>query len=218
VLIQATGYAFLAALSPTALLVGAVYLGSASPRKTSLTFLAGAVTMSFVIAVLVLLVLHGAGLNLPQDRQPRYGLRLGLGVLALAAGAFLSRRKPRAPKPDKKPGLLSRMTTHPAPGVAFLVGLLVFSPSIMFLAALQVIATSNASFALVVLALAVVVSLDVLLAWLPLVCYLAWPEATTRRLRAVNTWLRVHGYQITVGALLVAGVVLVINGSYGLIT
>ena len=40
----AAGFALLSALSPTAVLVGAVYLGSASPRRTTLVYLAGALT------------------------------------------------------------------------------------------------------------------------------------------------------------------------------
>jgi len=213
---QAVGYAVLGAFSPTALLIGAVYLGSDSPRRTLLIFLAGAVTMSVLFAVIVLAVLHGAGLNHPRESQPRYGLRLGLGVLALGAGAFLASRKPRPPKPEKKKGLVTRMTTHPAPAAAFALGVIVFSPSLTFLAALQVIATSQASFALIVFALTVVVAIEVMLAWLPLVCYVAAPETTTRRLRALNAWLSTHGRRLTVGALLVAGILLVISGVYGL--
>jgi Sap, sulfolipid-1-addressing protein len=213
---QAVGYALLGAFSPSALLIGAVYLGSASPRRTLLIFLAGALTMTVLFAVLVLAVLHGAGLNQPRETQPRYGLRLGLGVLALAAAGFLARRKPRPKRPEKKQGLLTRMTTHPAPAAAFLLGVIVFSPSITFLAALQVIATSQASLSLVVLALTIVVAIEVTLAWLPLVCYVAAPETTTRRLRAINEWLSTHGRRLTVWALFVAGVLLVINGAYGL--
>ncbi len=41
-LTEAAGFAVLAALSPTALLVSAVFLGSASPRRTVLLYLAGA--------------------------------------------------------------------------------------------------------------------------------------------------------------------------------
>ena len=44
-LFQAAGLALLSALSPTALLVAAVYLGSARPTLTSLFYLAGATVM-----------------------------------------------------------------------------------------------------------------------------------------------------------------------------
>src|SRR6516225_1917504 len=49
VLGQAAGLALLSALSPTALLVVAVYLGSARPRETAVCYLAGAVTMSVIL-------------------------------------------------------------------------------------------------------------------------------------------------------------------------
>jgi len=45
-LLQAAGFAVLAALSPTALLITAIYLGSARPRTTALCYLAGAVLIS----------------------------------------------------------------------------------------------------------------------------------------------------------------------------
>ncbi|HEX4258512.1 MAG TPA: hypothetical protein VH089_25720, partial [Streptosporangiaceae bacterium] len=64
---QAIGFAFLAALSPTALLVAAVYLGSARPRLTSLLYLAGAVTMSALMAVVVLVLLRSTGLSHPRQ-------------------------------------------------------------------------------------------------------------------------------------------------------
>ena len=89
---QAAGLAVLAAVSPTALLVMAVFLGSANPRSTALAYVAGAMIMTVVMAITVLLVLRGIGLNQPREREPRYGLRLGLGILALTTGVILLRR------------------------------------------------------------------------------------------------------------------------------
>ncbi len=86
------------------MLVAAAYLGSSSPRKTSLFYLAGAALMSAVIGVIVILALRGGGLNLPHQRTPRYGLRLGLGVLALAIGVIMARRKPKPPAATRNLG------------------------------------------------------------------------------------------------------------------
>jgi len=143
-LAQAAGFAVLAALSPTALLITAVYLGSAQPRTTVLCYLAGAVLVSTVLGIGLLLVLRYGHFQLPGNRTPRYGLRLGLGLLILAAIA-----------------------------VAFI--------------------------------------------WLPFLAYLAAPELTTRKLTAFNGWLRAHGRILLSLALLVAGVILVVNGLVGLI-
>jgi hypothetical protein len=213
---EAAGFAVLSALSPAALLAAAVYLSSANPRKTLLIYLAGAVTMTVVLGVVLLVVIHAGGLNQPRQRQPRYGVRLGLGVIALTASLAISRRKPKPARPDKKPGLINRLMTHPSPITAFVVGLLLFAPSVSFIAAVQVIATAKASDATTALALALVILIDVMFIWLPLGLYIAAPDATTRTLNAVNAWLRAHSHRLTVVLLAVAGVVLIGNGIYGL--
>jgi Sap, sulfolipid-1-addressing protein len=218
-LIQAAGLALLAALSPTALLVAAVYLGSARPRVTSTFYLAGAVAMSLLMGVIVLVVLRSTGLNAPRQHAPRYGLRLGLGILLLAAAAFVAVRKRRAPDPAKaRRGLMSRMIADPAPLSALAVGLLVFAPGVSFLAALQVIATARASFELTALAVAVVVVINVVLVWLPLVLHLLAPRATERRLKAFNGWLRAHSSSLLIAVLGVVGVIMLVDGIHGLAT
>jgi Sap, sulfolipid-1-addressing protein len=217
VLIQATGLALLAALSPTALLVAAVYLGSARPRLTGAFYLAGALIMSIVMGVLVLVVLRNSGLSHPRQHTPRSGLRLGLGVVMLAAGIVLATRKPKMPDPEKaRQGIVSRMVASPAPLSAFAVGILLFAPGVTFIAALQVIATARASLELTVMAVTIVITINVLLVWLPLVLHLVAPGLTTRHLTAFNVWLRAHGSVILVGVLLVAGGIMVFDGIYGL--
>jgi hypothetical protein len=219
---QAAGLAVLAAVSPTALLVMAVFLGSANPRSTALAYVAGAMIMTVIMAVTVLLVLRGIGLNQPREREPRYGLRLGLGILALATGVFLLRRGlPQPASPDQaqqkqKQGLIGRLTAHPRPGLAFVTGLILFLPSATFVASVQVVASANASTEITALALIVVVAISALIVWLPLLGYLAKPEATVRRLRMLNAWLRAHGRAITVYGLLIGGIVLIISGSLGI--
>jgi len=198
VLIQAAGLALLASLSPTALLVAAVYLGSARPRLTAVIYLAGAVVMSLVMGIVLLLILRSANLSRPAEYTPRYVLRLGLGLLLLAAATWVARRPARPPVS------------------AFLVGILIFAPGVTFLAALQVIATAQASFDLTALALLIVVVINVLLVWLPILLYLAAPEVTTRYLTAFNNWLRAHARAILCVVMATAGVIMVANGIYGL--
>jgi Sap, sulfolipid-1-addressing protein len=104
----------------------------------------------------------------------------------------------------------------PAPLSAFLVGLLIFAPGVTFLAALQVIATSSASTEVMAVALIVVVVINVLLVWLPIVLYLVVPAATGRYLTSFNGWLRAHGKTILTWVLIVAGGIMIGNGIYGL--
>jgi hypothetical protein len=172
-----------------------------------------------VTGVVVLAVLRSADLNHPDQHAPRYGFRLGLGILLLAAAIVIAARKPKAPDPAKAgPGFVSRMVADPAPLSAFVVGLLVFAPGVTFIAALQVIATAGADLELTAIAVIVVVVINVLLVWLPLTFYLVAPGLTTRRLAAFNGWLRANGSAILVGVLAVVGAIMVINGIYGLVT
>jgi hypothetical protein len=219
VLLQAAGLALLASISPTALLIVAVYLGSARPRLTATFYLTGAVVMSLLTGVVILVVLRGADLSRSSEHTPRYGLRLGLGLLLLAAGVVIARRKPRQANPADEPrGIVYRMAAKPAPSSAFLVGLLVFAPGATFLAALQVIATAGASVELTIVAVIVVVLVNALLVWVPILLYILAPDATGRYLRAFNQWLRVHGRTILAGVFVVVGAIMVGNGIYGLVS
>jgi hypothetical protein len=217
-LIQAAGLALLAALSPTALLVAAVYLGSARPRLVGAFYLTGALVMSLVMGVVLLAVLRSAHLNRPAEHSPRYGLRLGLGILLLIAAAVVARRKPRPPDPrGVQKGIMGRMIADPAPLSAFVVGILVFAPGVSFLAAVQVIATAQASADLTALALLIVVVINVLLVWLPIVFHLVAPGVTTRYLTSFNAWLRAHTKAVLVCVLIAVGGIMAINGIYGLV-
>lgn len=209
-LAQAAGLALLSALSPTALLVSTVYLGSARPLRTAASYLAGAAGMSGAIAVVVVFVLRGAGLSLPSRHQARYDLRLGLGLglIMIGIGIVLLRRRRAGAAPGRRPGLLSRMIANPSTGSAFVVGLIVFAPGVTFLAALEVIATARASFELTALAVVVAVVITVLLAWLPLVLYLIAAEPTERWLKAFNGWLRRHGTAVLATAMIAAGAII----------
>jgi hypothetical protein len=220
-LAQVAGFALLAAVSPAALLVIAVFLGSANPRAIALAYLAGAVVMTTAMGITFLVVLRAVGLNQPRQHAPRYGLRLALGILALAVCGYLIQRarhpghKAAGDKP-RRPGLITRFTARPRPLTGFLAGLLLFAPSTTFFAAVQVIATSKSSVPLTIAAMVIAVALTAAAAWLPLVTYLAVPGATTRTLGAANAWLAAHGQMLVVTALTIAGTALVIDGAVGL--
>jgi hypothetical protein len=215
---QAAGFALLAAISPTALFVMAVFLGSGNPRLTALAYVVGAFVMTTVMAIVVLYVLRSTGLNLPRNQDPRYDFRLALGILAVGGSVFLARRKrPVAPDPAKpSQGLMSRLVAMPSPRTAFAAGVLLFAPSATFIAAVQVPATARAAVAVTALTLVLIIVLTCMVVWLPLLGFLAAPDKTTLWLKMVNDWLRGHGKKLAVYALALAGVVLVINGALGL--
>lgn len=217
---EAAGLAALGALYPPALVIAAVYLGSASPRKMTGLYLLGAVAITVATGIALLVVLRAGDLSLPTHRTPRYGLRTGLGGLALiTAGYLIWRYRHRGPPdPDKprKQGRVARMTSHPRPLTAVVVGFLLFAPGFGFLAAVQVIATAKASLATTAAALALVVLIDVVFAWLPLVVHVLAPDRTTRGLKALNAWLSRNGRTVLIGGLTAVGLILVIDGAVGL--
>ena len=216
-LAQAAGFAVLAALSPTALLITATYLGSARPRFTALCYLAGAVAMSTVMAILVLVVLRSTHLQVPSHRTARYELRLGLGLLILAVGAVAARHRPR-PRDPCRPGrgIVARMVASPAPLTAIAAGLVIFTPALTFIAAIQVVATAQAGPGLSAAGLIMIIVIYVASIWLPFLAYLAAPELTSRKLTAFNAWLLAHGRAVLVIGLMVAGAALAADGVFGL--
>lgn len=227
-LAQAAGFAILATLSPAALAVMAAFLASASPRRAGLMYVAGAMLMTLVTAVAMLLIIRAYGLELARGREPRFGLRLATGILALAVAAVISRRKPRNrrdPRNARNPregepgkGLVSRIIRRPTARMAFLAGLILFAPSATFIAAVQVVATADADIPLTLLGLAMVVVLAAMIPWLPLVAYLIAPDATITRLMMLNSFLRVHGKKLAIAILTICGIALVITGVLGLAT
>jgi hypothetical protein len=110
------------------------------------------------------------------------------------------------------------MVADPAPRSAFVVGLLVFAPGVTFVAALQVIATAQAGPDLTALAVILVVVINVLLVWLPIMLHLVAPKATEQRLKAFNGWLRANGKTVLVGVLMTVGGIMIFDGIYGFIT
>ena len=210
-------------------------------------YLAGAVLISTVMGIAVLLLLRYGHFQLPGHRTPRYGLRLGLGLLILATIAVVARRKPRLlglsgqarspgqPGRPRNPGQLGQPPDPGHPGqpgggkgivsrlvsspapMTAFVGVLVFMPALTFLAAIQVIATARAGVPLSALGLVIVIVINVAFVWLPFLAYLAAPDLTTRKLTEFNAWLRARGRILLVLALLVAGAVLTADGLLGLI-
>jgi hypothetical protein len=80
-----------------------------------------------------------------------------------------------------------------------------------------VIATASAGPDLTSLAVILVVVINVLLVWLPIMLHLIAPTATERRLKAFNHWIRAHGTTLLIGVLIVAGGIMIFDGIYGLV-
>jgi MFS family permease len=219
---QAALLALVAAFYPPAMLVAALYLASERPGKTTAFYVAGGFLIVAVVGTAALVAIRAGGLSLPSHHQTRYGLRLALGVVALVAAVLIYRRKPK-PKPEagsgkkKKRGLMERLAADPRPRTAFVVGILMFGPSVTFIAAVQVVASAKADPEATAGAMAMIIVLTVAFAWLPLIAYLVAPDRTGRMLKALEGWLRKHRKKVLTGAVGLIGVVLVAQGIAGLV-
>ena len=216
---QVAALALVAAFYPPAMLVAGLYLASARPGKATIMYVLGGLVIITIVGTVALVAIRAGGLSQHSQQHTRYGLRLGLGVVAIAAAVVIARRKPK-PKPAtaraKKRGMIDRLSADPRPRTAFLAGIVMFGPSLTFVAAVQVVATSKASEAATIGAMALIFVLTLSFAWIPLLAYLIAPDRTVRRLKAGETWLRAHGKVVLVAAVAAVGVILIAQGIAGL--
>lgn len=236
---QTVGLALLAAIYPPGMLLAALYLASERPGRTTFAYVAGGLVMVTLVGVAALFAIRAGGLSHLHQHQTRYGLRLGLGVLALIAAPVIFLRKRRSadgkqaaeqvadraaeptadrkkPKKPKKPSLIERLSARPSSWTAFAVGAVMFGPSVTFIAAVQVVATAKAGIGETVAAMVMIIVLTVAFGWLPLVAYLVAPERTVRVLHTFEHWLGRHGRTVLAVAIGVVGLILLIQGIVGL--
>lgn len=212
------GLALVAGISPPAMLIAAIFLASARPGRFAGLYVIGGTVIVTVIGIAALLAMRDAGLSLPKHHQTRYGVRLALGVLALIAAVIIYLRKPKEQDPSKpkKPSLMERLSREPQTKTAFLAGILMFGPSLTFLAAVQVVATAKAGVLATVGAMILIIVLTLSFAWAPLVAYLIAPDLTSRKLRSFDDWLKRYGKPVLVAAIALVGVLLIAQGISGL--
>jgi arginine exporter protein ArgO len=210
------------AVNPGALVASAFFLRKQRGARLDNAFLIGGLFISAVVGIVVLALIRLTGLELPQHTTPRYGVRLGLGILALVVAAalpWLRSHLQRGQEDAEKPNRVMQLMQKAGVGGAIVVGVLVFAPTVQYLAGLQVIATSERRVAAAVLWVLLAAVVNVALVWLFLAAYLANPARTKRHLEKANTWVdwvKAHSDVIIRIVLAVVGVYLVINGAHGL--
>lgn len=213
---QVAWLALVASISPPAALLASLYLRSERPGKLTLFFIVGGLCVVSVVGIAALVLIRAGGLSHLGQHQPRYGLRLGLGIIALIAAVVLYLRKPTAPKKPRKPNLVKRLSSRPSPAAAFAVGVFMFGPSVAFISAVQVVATAKTGLGDTIGAMAMIIVLAVLFAWLPFLAYLIAPDRTVQLLHSLEGALAKHSRTILIAAVGVIGIYLTIQGITGL--
>ncbi|MET7999209.1 GAP family protein [Amycolatopsis sp. NPDC005232] len=202
---EAVPAAFGAAIYPPALLFMAFLLVNPHPRKRALIFLAGAVVITLGFGFLSVFVLQSSGAESTKHRTVPAWIDLVIGIVLVAFALVVYFRPPRGPKAANKRrelgviGLLS-------------VGLLMYTPAPLYLAALHAIAKGHAALWATVLSIILVAVIYMLLIELPLVAHAIWPETTIRWVTAVNAWLAKNGRTIIVVVAAGFGIYLIGSG------
>lgn len=208
---EAIPAAFAAALYPPALLFVAFLLVNPQPRKRALIFLAGAVVATLGVGFALVFILQGTGVERdPHHRTVPAWVDLGVGILLLATAVYVWFRPPRGPKAAKERrelGLLGLLV----------IGLIMYSPSPLYLAALHAIAKAHAAVLVTILSVLLVAAIYMLVVEIPVIAHAIWPEATIRVVTAVNAWLGRYGRTIVVLAAGAFGVYLIVSATVHLV-
>jgi threonine/homoserine/homoserine lactone efflux protein len=193
-----------AAIYPPALLFVAFLLARPQPRKRALMFLSGAMAVTLGVGVAVVVLLRGVVVENPWHRSISPWIDLVLGLLLILFAVVVALRPPRGPKKTRRRrelGLLSLFT----------IGLVMYSPSPLYLASLHAIAKGHAGATATALSIVLVAAIYMLMAEVPVVAHVIWPEATLRTVTAINDWLSRHGRALICVAAAVFGTYLVIS-------
>jgi hypothetical protein len=209
-LTEAVPAAFGAALYPPGLLFVAFLLVNPQPRKRALVFIAGAVVATLGFGFALVFILQGTGVERGPHRTVPAWVDLGIGILLLGSAIYVWFRPPSGPKAAKERRELGLVGL-------LVIGLLMYTPSPLYLAALHAIAKAHEAVIYTILSVILVAAIYMLVIEIPVVAHAIWPEATLRVVTAINAWLGRYGRTIIVLAAGAFGIYLVISATVHLI-
>jgi hypothetical protein len=199
---------------PTSLAAVTALLVTSRPQRLLLLYILAGLVVSVAIGVLVVSLLHQLAAKHPKGHA---GVEIGLGVIVLAAAAYLTIRERRHPRGgDRPPGkgedkLAKRLRNHSvvAAGAA---GIITHSPGPFYLAALDAIISTKPGF---LDGVAQVLVYNLIWFAMPIAAFvLSIEDEQNARIRidAVGAWARRH--ERVIGPLLLAavGTYLVVKG------
>jgi Sap, sulfolipid-1-addressing protein len=196
--------ALLATLSPTSVAVIIWYLGLESPRRLVTSYLGGALLITALVALAALLLLQGTQTVPHSHPTPSATVDIVLGLVLLGTAVVVARHQPKAKDAPKE-------RRHDPRG-AFALGVVMWTPSVAYLAALKLISDANAPAVSTVLASLVVIFCVLLVLEIPIGFYFFYPDRTELKLKAFHEWLHRHGRTLLAWGLAVGGVYMVVHG------
>jgi hypothetical protein len=208
---EAIPSAIAAAFSPSSLLIVAGLLGLAHPLRNATVFLVTAATVTLTVGFVVVEVLKGTNVDNSSKRSTsRPALDLVIGLVILGFGLYVARRPHREPKQKPEQREMRLL-------VVVGLGLVLGSPSPLYLASLHSVAKGDPSGAAVVFDVFLLAAIVLLMAELPILYYLIAPERAAAALRTANAWLARNGRKIGLSAAAIVGTYFVISGIVALV-
>jgi hypothetical protein len=210
--------AIASAFWPTLLVVDVIALRASHPGRLLAAFLAGGLLTTMTIGLAVIYALQDSALITKSRGTTDPTVSITVGVLAvLAAGLVRRRLDPaqfrRTPKdPDRGPSRLERWLARGTP-VAFAVGIaLNVVPGPFPLVALKDIAEADWSVPATVGVLLAFYAVMFTFIEVPLAAYIVSPERAASLTTRFNAWLDRHTRELVIGALVAAGLYLIVSG------
>jgi hypothetical protein len=220
-------FSLTASLNPTLVAVTSLMLLRDRPAELMAGFLAGALTISITLGIVIVLAFNGSSQATKTTQHtinPAVDVALG-ALLLLIAGVLHSdrydrradRRHERRESSEKQPSRWERALDHGTARTAFVLGIVLTLPGASYLAGLTVIHKLHTSAALDVL---LVIGFNIVMLWileLPLLGFIVAPTKTPQAVDRAKVWASRHARQVAIRGSATIGVLLVIKGVIGLI-
>ena len=211
-----------ASVYPPALLVLVLLMTGKHPRRLVLAYFLGAALVVVGSGLVALAVFNGSGATTQSSSTASAWVYFAFGVALLALAAFAWRRagrvvpepEPAAESPAGEGGrvaaVMHRATTSQK--WAFVLGLLMYLPSPMYLLAVKDIAdsgssTSSAITAVLICAVAVMLFVEV-----PLVALFVRPDGVSAAINSFHGWIKRNGWRLASVLALFAGIYALVQG------
>ena len=202
------------AISPTLLITTTGLLSQQNrPRAKAMSFFVGAV-VSLVVWILIVYsfvwaIVKAAVLD-AESHISIIDAAGGVLLLAAAAYLFVNRSKPALLAKQSK-GDEEQHLWHIAALGAVMQGR-DFTSIVLFISALQHIATSSVYWLIKLAVLAGLVAITTVFMWLPLVAHVTIPHSFMRKAKPLTNWLRKNARMISMYVCLVFGIYLLVRG------
>ncbi len=194
------------------------------PQRLLLFFTAAGFASSWAIGLVVIGVFHGADVAVGESTFTAV-LDVVFGAAALGFAAGLQRRwvqpgrrRSSSPSEPAASSRFGRRLRDPSAGVAAAAGVGTHLPGLVYLVALNAIASERPGPVDAVLQVAIYDVLWFLVPLASLVLAVVRPSAAVAYLDAATAWVRRHEHAIVVTGSFVLGMYLVVKGTAGLLT